>query len=855
MGPRKQLKSTPAATDRSTPTSNSDPTQHNGATSPKRSSKSAWTTKTWPHGRKAAAVTEVARESISAAGNIASELVSSTTSLPQIRSPNRPGSIQLIRKTGASNRSLPADATTTLINIDSNGSASDSALNKGVPQSDIPDSEDIDKSTLNQDSTPLKEDPKAEEPITDNTQTNPAPEKEPGSNERPTSTWFGWLGLGRTSTDKPSPEEASMGKSSTTAEPPPATTEEPQTEPETSKAGENITQTNKEPDNKIPPSADQQKQNDTNVPIPPKRSWMQMWGTANVSQPKDPQEEASVKEPRIEQGEPMEEDTVATVDSQNPQPDKAQDTDSQKRTSGPSKSSGWAFWSRDISNTEQQQGSESHQEPGELVVSGQPKVQSNSEDVVAQVDNAQTPTSTIKSQHKSQKKSVKSVDYKNAKSTEVVEDTTNTITTTAQASTAQIPAKAQTSEVTASTKLESVLTNQLLPSFKDTFALQESPSWLQTLGRMIYSPKDSGNRHVFALRDPPRPKKALAIGVHGYFPAPYLRTVLGQPTGTSLKFSTMAAKAIHQWAESHGYHCDVEKIALEGEGRIAERVDLLWKLLLRWIEEIRKAEFIMFACHSQGVPVTIMLVAKLIAFGCLDAARVGICAMAGVNLGPFPDYKSRFIGGSAGELFDFAHPTTKVSRDYEAALKTALEFGVRISYVGSIDDQLVSLESSLFVPVSHPYIYRAVFVDGRVHAPSFLSHLVGFALKLRNLGIQDHGLIRELSAPLVGSLVGGEGHSRLHDEENIYYTAVQFALETSTITSPHSLHIQRHNLTATPNPYILPFALRGLLEEDYVRHELHDESLELLKQFDEWKPATKVLRDVKFRLEGIRSKL
>lgn len=49
-----------------------------------------------------------------------------------------------------------------------------------------------------------------------------------------------------------------------------------------------------------------------------------------------------------------------------------------------------------------------------------------------------------------------------------------------------------------------------------------------------------------------------------------------------------------------------------------------------------------------------------------------------------------------------------------------------------------------------------------------LSHLVGFTLKLRNLGVHDHGLIRELSAPLAGSLVGGEGHSRLHDEENIY---------------------------------------------------------------------------------------
>lgn len=638
-------------------------------------------------------MTEVARESISAAGNIASELVSSTTSLPPLRSPNRPGSIQLIRKTGASNRSLPADATTTLINIDSNGSASDSAVNKCVTQSDLPESEDTNKSTSNQDSTPIKEDSNTEAPATtDNTQTVSTPEKESETNERPTSTWFGWFGLGRTSTDKPSSEEGIMGKSPDTFEPRPAT-EEPQTDPESSKASEHSTETNKAPEIVIAPDADQQqqKQNDTNVPIPPKRSWMQMWGTTNVSQSKESQEETLAKEPRIEQDEPMEQENIATSENQNSEPDKAQEIDLSKRASGPSKSSGWAFWSRDVSNTEQKQGSESHQEPGELVVSGQPKVQSNSEDVVAQVDNAQTPTSTIKSQHKSQRKSIKSVDYKNAKSAEVVEDTTNT-TTTAQASAAQLPAKAQTSEVTASTKLESVLTNQLLPSFKDTFALQESPSWLQTLGRMIYSPKDSGNRHVFALRDPPRPKKALAIGVHGYFPAPYLRTVLGQPTGTSLKFSTMAAKAIHQWADSHGYHCDVEKIALEGEGRIAERVDLLWKLLLRWIEEIRKAEFIMFACHSQGVPVTIMLVAKLIAFGCLDAARVGICAMAGVNLGPFPDYKSRFIGGSAGELFDFAHPTTKVSKDYEAALKTALEFGVRISYVGSIDDQLVSLE-------------------------------------------------------------------------------------------------------------------------------------------------------------------
>ncbi len=49
--------------------------------------------------------------------------------------------------------------------------------------------------------------------------------------------------------------------------------------------------------------------------------------------------------------------------------------------------------------------------------------------------------------------------------------------------------------------------------------------------------------------------------------------------------------------------------------------------------------------------------------------------------------------------------------------------------------------------------------------------------------------------------------------------------------------------------------MRGLLEEDYVKTELHRETTELLKQFDDWMPSSMVLKDVKFRLEGVRSKL
>lgn len=84
--------------------------------------------------------------------------------------------------------------------------------------------------------------------------------------------------------------------------------------------------------------------------------------------------------------------------------------------------------------------------------------------------------------------------------------------------------------------------------------------------------------------------------------------------------------------------------------------------------------------------------------------------------------------------------------------------------------------------------------------------------------------------------------------------AVEFALETTTV-SGIPLQVKKYEVPTNANPYILPWIMRGLLEEDFVKTELDSETTELLKQFDEWKPATKVLKDVKYRLEAVRSKL
>jgi len=422
--------------------------------------------------------------------------------------------------------------------------------------------------------------------------------------------------------------------------------------------------------------------------------------------------------------------------------------------------------------------------------------------------------------------------------------------------------------------------------------------------------------HVFISPHPSKIKSAIAIGIHGYFPAPLIQKVLGQPTGTSIRFANHAAAAIRAWTEEHqpDTPCDVESVALEGEGYIADRVNTLWKLMLNWLSHLRKADLVLVACHSQGVPVAIMLIAKLIQLGCLSpSARIGVCAMAGVNLGPFVDYKSRFFGSVATELFEFSRPESKVSRDYASSLEVVLRHGVRITYVGSMDDQLVSLESSLFSNLTHSYVQRAVFVDGRHHPSDFISHLVAFALKLRNLGISDHGLIRELSFPLAGSIYGGEGHSRVYDDAAVYSLALEFTLETtevnpatvivppsntnsnensvdqerwssgerrrSTSGIPSSTllanRIRRGSINASmlpgiapviapyevpapggsANPYFLPWAMRGILEEESVKKNMRAEVQELVKLFEDWKPVSKPLKDVRFRLEAVRSRL
>ncbi len=376
----------------------------------------------------------------------------------------------------------------------------------------------------------------------------------------------------------------------------------------------------------------------------------------------------------------------------------------QEPPKGQAKASGWAFWYRepakDAKDAKDAEG-ETQKHVGEVAVFDTP---SQSRPEAAQF-NEEQPKVDVPEQVKPPPK--ESIVTKSFGSLRGRSRKKETLADTPASSAPATPAKASPERepshneiqpsaeraLTQASKTKQEPANLILPEFGSTYRLAQQPSfWKQV--RHYFLGGEPATPHLHINPAPPRINKAVAIGVHGFFPAPIFQRIMGQPTGTSIRFANAAAAAIKEWAEARGYSPEIEQVALEGEGFIAERVNTLWKLLLNWIDHIKKADFILVACHSQGVPVAMMLVAKLIQFGCVNATRIGVCAMAGVNMGPFIEYKTKYFGPTAAELFEFTNPNSLVSQMYLAALDEVLRFGVRILYIGSIDDQLVSLEVS-----------------------------------------------------------------------------------------------------------------------------------------------------------------
>ncbi|KAK0559064.1 hypothetical protein OC844_004679 [Tilletia horrida] len=376
-------------------------------------------------------------------------------------------------------------------------------------------------------------------------------------------------------------------------------------------------------------------------------------------------------------------------------------------------------------------------------------------------------------------------------------------------------------------------------------------------------------------------RKIVVLGIHGWFAQfAILKNVMGEPTGTSFKFAKEMSDAVRRHFKDAGWELNPEAItviALEGDGKVADRVHRLSVSLLSnpaWVKDLHEADAIFFSAHSQGTIVGTELLARLIEQKHIQPERTRVCllAMAGIHEGPFPHlqsaimsaYLNYFETAAARELFEFMTSTNSVAESYAAALRIVLNAGVKTVYVASVDDQVVPLHGALHTAVSHPSILRALYIDGQAFPRAdFLTNLLVLCTQVRNAGLNDHDVLSLLSTTVAGSLYGGLGHSNVYEEPQVYDLAARYLFETThpcsepTCTGDHRVTMPaatRNTFEAQAhNPYSLPWAIRGLLEDPDVRELFSEHMADLLDQFAQWKPTSKSQKDVQLRLSPLKS--
>lgn len=373
-------------------------------------------------------------------------------------------------------------------------------------------------------------------------------------------------------------------------------------------------------------------------------------------------------------------------------------------------------------------------------------------------------------------------------------------------------------------------------------------------------------------------RRVAIVGVHGWYPRKALRTVIGEPTGTSVKFCDEMDLALKEYLHKHGKRLDPEDVTmipLEGDGKVLDRVENLHQIMIQnpmWKQAIHEADLVLIATHSQGTPTSILLVARWINEGLLRVKeddprmqRIGILAMAGISHGPFPYLKGNlflrlFEAEAAAELFEFMDSETMVAKKFHEGLGTVLSSGVRLTCVASLEDQVVPLYSAVMTSVHHPSIIRAVYIDAASYQNDFLINLIAFSLRLRNAGVDDHGILVQLSDVIAGSLYG-EGHSTIYEEREVYLLSLRSLLEPPASLTPAMVRkepiLNPFKARQRINPFYLPWGMRGIADEIMARGDqvLIKELERLKKLYNEWNPVTKGMKEIKFRLEPVRSKL
>ncbi|KAI8079393.1 hypothetical protein BDF21DRAFT_340470 [Thamnidium elegans] len=338
----------------------------------------------------------------------------------------------------------------------------------------------------------------------------------------------------------------------------------------------------------------------------------------------------------------------------------------------------------------------------------------------------------------------------------------------------------------------------------------------------------------------------------------------------------------------------ITNIPLQWEGKVMERVNKLYEYLISdWKQHLESADIILWVTHSQGTPVSAILLKSLIEESIIQTDKQPVCmlAMAGISHGPFPSLKGNllvkyFEADAARELFEFMDSNSEISIQFREAMAFVLQNKVKAVLMGSMQDQVVPLYSAIMSGISHPNILRAVYIDGHIYSKDdFLIRLILFAIRLLNVGLSDHGFLIHISEVLAGNIYAWEGgHSTVYEELKVFLLPLQYLFETPPfanyqIKTPTLLLTQQLKETTDRakqkvldkvqarldpfqaklrlNPFHLPWAMRGIwddpriLSDETLNHELE----KLQNLFDKWNPTSAKLKEIKFRLEPLKARL
>ena len=379
-------------------------------------------------------------------------------------------------------------------------------------------------------------------------------------------------------------------------------------------------------------------------------------------------------------------------------------------------------------------------------------------------------------------------------------------------------------------------------------------------------------------------RKVVLVGLHGWFPNRLLHHVIGDPRRTSDRIVGMLETAVRQASDPFPPLIEgpaaIYKFPLHGDGTIEERLEKHFAELgrvaeayteegLSSLEHLRTADTIVLGAHSQGAPVAVMLLARLLDAGIIDPTkqRVTLFSAAGIFHGPFPPLRKNLVvqyveAEAARQLFHLNDPQSSVSQALLKALDRVLQSGINMTVIASWLDQVVPFYSACLLGIEHPNLWRAVHIDAEHYESDFLTHLVQLGLKIKNLSGsvpegETHMILAQVSEFLAGSIYRDAMHSAGYKHASSYASVLQWMFDGPASKGiPLQLidHIRLRPLQSqAPNPYYLPWLFRGWLRNaELTEHPLlRGEFEELQRLYREWRPTSKALKDFKFQLEPI----